>query len=169
MLTPCPPQMDPTTLRQVFSCFPTGVTAVCALEAATPIGMAASSFTSVSLQPALVSVCMQNTSTTWPRLRDLPAVGLSVLAAHQEPQCRSLSSKTGDRFETVKWEATPSGAVFVQDATAWLECTVVDSLPAGDHTVTIFAVAGVWADPEAPPLVFHGSRFRMLAEAHEGA
>lgn len=66
-------------LRRAFGCFPSGIT-VCALVDGTPVGMAASSFTSVSLAPPLVSVCIQHTSTTWPVLRNRPRLGLSVLA-----------------------------------------------------------------------------------------
>lgn len=60
---------DQTALRQAFGYFPSGITAVCALGNSTPMEMAASSFTSVSLEPALVSVCTDRTSTTWPASR----------------------------------------------------------------------------------------------------
>lgn len=62
-----------TLLRRAFGCFPTGVAAVCAVAETGPVGMAVSSFTSVSLEPPLLSVCMQNSSTTWPTLRRRPA------------------------------------------------------------------------------------------------
>jgi hypothetical protein len=62
-------------LREAFGCFPSGVTAVCALVDGTPRGMAASSFTSVSLTPPLVSLCVQRTSSTWPLLSDRPRLG----------------------------------------------------------------------------------------------
>jgi flavin reductase (DIM6/NTAB) family NADH-FMN oxidoreductase RutF len=63
-------QGDTALLRSVFGCFPSGVTAVCAEVDGALIGMAASSFTSVSLSPPLVSVCVQNSSKTWPVLRE---------------------------------------------------------------------------------------------------
>src|SRR5918997_4998820 len=75
---------DPQELRRAYGCFPSGVTAICTLVDGAPDGMAASSFTSVSLDPPLVSVCVQNTSTTWPRLRHLPRLGVSVLAESQD-------------------------------------------------------------------------------------
>ena len=61
-------RFDDVLLRQAFGCFPSGVTAFCGMLGGVPEGMAASSFTSVSLDPALVSVCVANTSSTWPRL-----------------------------------------------------------------------------------------------------
>ena len=70
------PAESPAALRRAFSCFPSGVVAVCAHEGGSAfLGMAASSFSTVSLDPPLVSVCVQNTSTTWPRLRARATVG----------------------------------------------------------------------------------------------
>src|SRR3546814_7956938 len=62
-------EVGPAQLRAAFGCFPSGITAVCALIDGKPVGMAASSFTSVSLDPPLVSVCIQNRSKTWRQLR----------------------------------------------------------------------------------------------------
>jgi flavin reductase (DIM6/NTAB) family NADH-FMN oxidoreductase RutF len=153
---------DPAELRRAYSCFPSGITAVCAIDGGEPVGMAASSFTSVSIDPPLVSVCVQNTSATWPRLRARRRLGLSVLAHGQDGACRSLSDKHGDRFAGVSWEPSADDAVFVHGATAWLECSVHGELPAGDHAIVLLRIHGLRADPESEPLVFHGSRFRQL-------
>ncbi|MCW2499657.1 MAG: flavin reductase-like protein [Frankiales bacterium] len=153
----------PVDLRKAYGCFPSGVAAVAALVDGEPVGMAASTFTAVSLEPALVSLCIQRTSTTWPRLRELPRLGLSVLAEGQDAVCRSLSAKAGDRFAGVAWERHDDGAVLIQDATLWLDCTLHSELPAGDHLIALLQVHGVHAQPEAAPLVFHGSLFRQLA------
>lgn len=69
-------QFDQNVLRQAFGCFPSGVTAFCGLLDGAAEGMAASSFTSVSLDPPLVSVCVAKTSTTWPKLATLDRLGL---------------------------------------------------------------------------------------------
>lgn len=82
-------QEDTTLLRSVFGRFPTGVTAVCAEVDGAPVGMAASSFTSVSLSPPLVSVCVQNSSQTWPVLRRARRIGVSVLSEEHEPRART--------------------------------------------------------------------------------
>ncbi|MET0821196.1 MAG: flavin reductase family protein [Aeromicrobium sp.] len=150
-------------LRSVYACFPSGVAAVCATVDGVPVGLAASSFTSVSMNPPLVSVCMQATSTTWPRLRGLERLGVSVLAEGQEGVCNRLASKTGDRFAFTSWSTTPDGGLYVDGATAWLDCSVHDEIVAGDHTVVLLRIHGIWADPDVPPLVFHGSQFRRLA------
>lgn len=167
-MTALPPQQsapgDAVLLRQAFGCFPSGVTAVCAEVDGEPVGMAASSFTSVSIDPPLVSVCVQNSSQTWPRLRSAARIGLSVLSAGQDDACRSLSAKHGDRFAGVRWTRSDDGAIFIEGATATLDCTLHSELPAGDHAIALLQIHQVHADVDAAPLVFHGSRFRLLAE-----
>ena len=165
MITIAPVPNDPSTLRSAYACFPSGVTAVCALIDARPVGIAASSFAPVSIGPPLVSVCVQNTSTTWPLLRGRRRLGVSVLAEAQDLECRALAMKDGDRFASVDWEATPEGAVLVNGATAWLDCSIHAEVPAGDHAIVLLGIHGLRATPEVAPLVFHGSRFRRLAAA----
>ena len=124
--------------------------------------MAVSSFTSVSLDPPLLSVCMQNSSSTWPKLRYRPKLGLSVLAEVQAAAGRRLSLKSGDRFAGLDWQVSEDGALFVLGATAWFDCSVHTEVPAGDHTVVLLEVHGLQTKPDVAPLVFHGSRFRRL-------
>jgi len=154
---------DPVVLRQAFGCFPSGVTALCSLDSGTPVGMAASTFTPVSLAPALVSVCVQDTSTTWPKLRRQGHLGLSVLAEGQDTVCRSLAVKDGDRFADVDWEASEDGSVYIHGANLWLDCSLYAEIPGGDHTIVLLKIHGLRAEPDRAPLVFHGSRFRRLA------
>jgi len=160
-------ELQPVTseneLRQAFGCFPSGVTAVCALIDGRPAGMAASSFTSVSVSPPLVSVCIQNTSSTWPKLRPRPRLGLSVLAEGQDNACVRLSAKDGDRFAGVGWAAGLDDSVFIHGSSAWLECSLHEEVPAGDHLIALLRIHRLRAAADIPPLVFHGSRFRKLA------
>lgn len=74
-------------LRPAFGCFPSGVTAVCADVDGVPAGLAASSFTSVSVEPPLVSVCMQHSSTTWPTCGAGPGSGSAC-----SPRARTRSA-----------------------------------------------------------------------------
>jgi flavin reductase (DIM6/NTAB) family NADH-FMN oxidoreductase RutF len=154
-----------TELRRVFGAFPTGVTAVAALVEGVPVGIAASSFTSVSLDPPLVSVCVAHTSTTWPALRDSGTLGISVLGAHQERIGRQLAESGVDRFADLGWQATEDDAVLIEGASAWLKCGVDQVVRAGDHDIVVLRVHELDADPAVPPLVFHASRFRRLEAA----
>jgi len=154
---------DQGLLRKAFGCFPSGVTAFCGLLDGVAEGMAASSFTSVSLEPALVSVCVANTSTTWPKLAGLTRLGLSVLAGDHAPVARALSAKTGNRFDGVDWTATESGAVFVHGATLWLECAPFKRIEAGDHEIVVLQIVALAMYPDVAPMVFHRSNFHELA------
>ncbi|QKT09024.1 flavin reductase family protein [Gordonia sp. X0973] len=150
-------------LRRAFSCFPTGVVAVCAHRDGTEfVGMAASSFSTVSLTPPLVSVCVQNSSRTWPLLRDRSTVGVSVFAHDQAQLCRQLAGPAAQRFADVELLASDDGALFVDGAAAHLACELHAEYPAGDHTVVLLRIRSLAANPEVDPLVFHASTFRAF-------
>jgi flavin reductase (DIM6/NTAB) family NADH-FMN oxidoreductase RutF len=157
-------ELTPDLLRAAFASFPSGVTAVAAMRDAMPVGMAASSFTSVSLEPPLVSVCIARTSTTWPLLRTLPRLGLSVLAEEHGAVARALAAKDIDRFANVSWEHSPAGAIFVHGSALWLECSLHQEVPAGDHVIALLLIEQLWSYQDVSPLVFHGSQYRHLAE-----
>jgi flavin reductase (DIM6/NTAB) family NADH-FMN oxidoreductase RutF len=157
------PVSDSLELRAAFGCFPSGVMAVCALDAdGRPVGMAASAFVPLSLDPPLVAISIQRTSTSWPRLRKIERLGLSVMAQDHEDVCAKLSG-TGDRFGAVEWMPTSTGAVLIGGAAAWLECAPFDEVSAGDHTLAMLQIHRLRSEPAIAPLVFHASRFRRLA------
>jgi flavin reductase (DIM6/NTAB) family NADH-FMN oxidoreductase RutF len=146
-------------LRRVFGAFPTGVIAIASLVAAKPVGLTASSFTTVSLDPPLVSVCIAHTSTTWPELRRSERFGVSILAASQASAGKQLSIHGIDRFVGIQWRATDRGAVLIEGASAWFDCSMEKEVTAGDHDVVLLRVHDLEADYAVPPLVFHASRF----------
>lgn len=155
--------LDARTLRNAFGCFPSGVTAICAMVGDEPVGMAASSFTSVSLDPPLVLVCIQNSSDTWKKLRNAPRIGVSVLGEAHDRACSQLAAKSGDRFARVDWVAKEGGAVLLEGAAVHLDCSIVEQIPAGDHGLVLLRIEDLTFQPAVNPLVFHGSRFRRLA------
>ncbi|MEN3615745.1 flavin reductase family protein [Plantactinospora sp. ZYX-F-223] len=154
--------LDHRELRRVFSTFPTGVVAIAAVVDGAPTGLAASSFTSVSLDPPIVSLCVAHTSTTWPVLRSAPSYGISVLSVDQEQACRQLSSRGVDRFAALGWRVSDGGAVFLDGASAWLDCTLLEQITAGDHDIVLLRVHDLGGDVEIAPLVFHASQYRSL-------
>ena len=151
-------------LRRAFGSFPSGVAAICARVGKQPVGMAASSFTSVSVEPPLVSVCIQKTSSTWPILRDRARLGLSVLGEHHDSACRQLASKDGDRFAGVEWDAGPHGSVLIRGSSAWLEVSVFEEVPAGDHIIALLEVHGLDTAEHTLPLIFHASQFHKMVD-----
>jgi flavin reductase (DIM6/NTAB) family NADH-FMN oxidoreductase RutF len=153
---------DPTHLRRVFGAFPSGVAALAALVDGAPVGLAASSFTSVSLEPPLVSVCIAHTSRTWPLLRRAARLGVSILSAGQARAGRQLAGRAADRFADLRWRTTADGAVLLEGASGWLETSVEQQVRAGDHDIVVLRVHDLDADHELSPLIFHASRFRRI-------
>jgi flavin reductase (DIM6/NTAB) family NADH-FMN oxidoreductase RutF len=154
--------LDPAALREAFGYFPSGVIAIAAEVDGILVGLAASTFVPVSLDPPLVSFCVQNSSTTWPKLKDLPVLGISLLGESHDAAARSLAAKTGDRFAGLETKSTDRGAVFIHGTSVWLESAIENLVPAGDHTIVVLRVHDITVHEEVPPIVFHRSTFRRL-------
>lgn len=159
---------DPARLRQAFGIFPTGVVALAAQVDGQLVGLAASSFTSVSLDPPLVSVNLAITSRTWPDLRRSPHLGVTVLANHHEVVCRQLAGPVEHRFDNVTYGVSADGAVTLDDGLAQFDCTIYREVAAGDHVLVLLrlhAVTHVDPDSSGNPLVFHRSGFGRLDQS----
>jgi flavin reductase (DIM6/NTAB) family NADH-FMN oxidoreductase RutF len=109
-----------------------------------------------------VSFCVQNTSTTWPKLKSVQALGISVLGEAHDEAARTLAAKTGDRFAGLETVSNAQGAVFIKGTSVWLESAIEQLIPAGDHTIVVLRVSDVQVDSEVAPIVFHRSIFRRL-------
>ncbi|MFE7710814.1 flavin reductase family protein [Streptomyces sp. NPDC057486] len=157
-----PTELDAEALRRAFGAYPTGVVAIGALRGNEPVGFAASSFVSISLQPPMAAVSVARTSTTWPRLTEAPVLGLSVLSHGQGALCRRLASREINRFDGVAWQATPDGAVVIEDAALWLTARVSATYDGGDHEIVLMELLTVELFTGVEPLVFHTSQFREL-------
>lgn len=157
--------LDPAKLRLAFGVFPTGVVAVAAEVGGELMGLAASSFTSVSLDPPLVSINLASASKTWPDLRRAGHLGLTVLADHHGPLCRQLAGPVEHRFDDVGVTVTPKGAVLVDDGLATFDCTIYREVEAGDHILILLELHAVAHSESNAPLVFHRSAFGKLVPA----
>ncbi|UPK76776.1 flavin reductase family protein [Nocardioidaceae bacterium SCSIO 66511] len=155
-------QFDGRALRDAYGTFPSGVVAVGAQVGGQLIGIAASSFTSVSLDPPLVSFSVAKTSNTWPALRDARSVGVSVLADHHDALCRQLAGPAEQRFDGLVIRTSGDGAVLLDEAVSTFTCSMHQEYDAGDHVIALLQVHDVHADPDRPPLVFHKSGFQRL-------
>jgi flavin reductase (DIM6/NTAB) family NADH-FMN oxidoreductase RutF len=157
-----PRDLSPSTLREAFGHFPSGVIAIAAEVDGARVGLAASTFVPVSLDPPLVSFCVQNSSTTWPKLKDLPLLGISLLGEAHDAAARTLAAKTGDRFAGLTTVSTEGGALFIEGTSVWLESAIEQLVPAGDHTIVVLRVNSLTVHDEVAPIVFHRSTFRKL-------
>ncbi|MFH8533492.1 flavin reductase family protein [Streptomyces tendae] len=167
MLTPPQwPAPDPARFRSVLAHFPSGITAITSLDAAgEPVGMAVSSFTSVSLDPPLVAFLPGKTSSTFPVIAERGTFCVNVLAAGQERICRALSVSGGDKFADVAWRPGPHGDPVIDDVVAWIGCTIEAMHDAGDHHIVVGRVDDLEADTAASPLLFFRSHYDQLASA----
>jgi 3-hydroxy-9,10-secoandrosta-1,3,5(10)-triene-9,17-dione monooxygenase reductase component len=149
--------IDPTAFREVLGRLPTGVVVITAFGPE-PTGLAANSFTSVSLDPPMVLFCPARSSSTWPTIREAGRFCVNVMAYHHGEVTRRFSQRGIDRFEGVAWHPRETGPA-LDEAAAWIECTIADELPAGDHTIITADVVAIEAAAEIAPLVFHRGRY----------
>jgi 3-hydroxy-9,10-secoandrosta-1,3,5(10)-triene-9,17-dione monooxygenase reductase component len=148
--------IDSRRFRTVLGRFATGVVAITAIDPETgrPNGLAVNAFTSVSLEPPLVSFCVAHTSTTWPRLRGAGRLCVNVLAASQLDVCRRLAAPGGEKLAGLAWEPSPGGGPVLDGALAWLECSVDAEYVAGDHMIVVARVHQLGRRPDGDPLIF---------------
>ncbi|GAB3757682.1 flavin reductase family protein [Zhihengliuella somnathii] len=157
--------LSPAALRQAFAQHPSGIAALCAIVDGQPQGIVASSFTvGVSLEPPLVMFAVQKTSRTWPIVSRAERIGVSVLSSDHQGVCRQIASRDGDRFAGLALDSNAAGALFLRDASLWLDTSVEQQIEAGDHEVVLLRVhAHAVHASGASPLLFHNSDFTTLA------
>lgn len=153
---------DDRALRDAYGTFPSGVVAVAARVGGQLVGLAASSFASISVDPALVSFSIAKSSNTWPQLREAKEIGISVLADHHDVLCRQLAGPTEKRFDDLGLRTSAAGAVLLDEAVSTFTTTLHSELDAGDHLVVLLQVSAVETTADRQPLVFHRSGFHRL-------
>jgi 3-hydroxy-9,10-secoandrosta-1,3,5(10)-triene-9,17-dione monooxygenase reductase component len=152
-------------LRRVLGRFPTGVVLVTAGTADGPTGMAVNSFTSVSLDPPLVSFCAGRSSSTWPRIREAAAFSVNVLGERHADVSRRFAAKGIDRFAGLGHRPGATGAPVLDGVAAHLDCELHAVHEAGDHVIVLGRVVHLDADEGVHPLVFHGGDYCGLRSA----
>lgn len=155
--------LDPHLLRTLLRHQASTVTVVTA-PGTPPVGFTATSFTSVSLDPPLVSFCLHRSSSSWPTVDRAGHVGVHVLSHRQPDLARTFATSGIDRFAPpTVWRAGPYGVPVLDGALAWLVCRVVDRVAAGDHTVVLAEpLIAQHADADSP-LLYHQGRYACLA------
>ena len=152
-------RIDSECFRNVLGHLPTGVTVITAHHRDGPVGMSSNSFTSVSLDPPLILFCPAKSSTSWPKIRESGRFCVNVFAAHHGEASRRFAAQGVDRFEGIAWHPRPSGPA-LDDAVAWIECTIDAVHEAGDHWIVVGAVDQLETlEGETNPLVFFRGRY----------
>ncbi|ABH00056.1 possible flavoprotein oxidoreductase (plasmid) [Rhodococcus jostii RHA1] len=154
---------DARAMRDVLSHFATGVVAITGIDpdGDKPVGLAANSFTSVSLDPPLVAFCVARTSSSWPRIRTARRYVVNILSEAQENVCRSLAARGGNKFADLSWSPSPSGAPVLDNGLAWLEAELKAEHDAGDHVIVVSRVRHIHAGGEAPLIFYKGKYGRV--------
>ncbi|MGW5052560.1 flavin reductase family protein [Actinokineospora sp. NPDC004072] len=150
-----------------MSRFATGVTVITTGGRAVH-GMTANSFTSVSLDPPLVSCCVHRDAHMHDAIADAGGFAVSILSAGQEHVARYFADRGRPRgaaqFDRVDWSpGQRTGAPLLTGAAAWLECSLAVAHAGGDHTIFLGEVLGASWTPTPDALLFHAGRFHRLA------
>jgi len=154
---------DPRTLRDAMGCFATGITIVTALDAAgAPVGLTANSFTSVSLDPPLLLVCIANTAGTAPALREAHHFGVNVLQIGQQPTSNRFAAKGEDRFAGQPWAPGQTGVPLLGSSLVSFECQRESLHEAGDHFILVGRVVRAQFEPHRDPLLYFRGKYRRL-------
>ena len=152
---------DAASFRAVLGHFATGITVITAMDGDEPVGLAANSFTSVSLDPPLVLFCAAKSSTTWPRIERAGHFTVNVLDEHQEPISQLFATRGADRFGQVAWRLGSLGPI-LEDVHAFLDCTLEQVIEAGDHVIVLGRVQDLGLTADAGPLIFYQGRYGRL-------
>jgi flavin reductase (DIM6/NTAB) family NADH-FMN oxidoreductase RutF len=156
--------IDADTFRSVLGRFASGVTIVTARDdAGKDHGMTASAFCSVSLQPALVLICVDHEASMHGLLLEHSRLGISILSSTQEAYSRRFADQdTDDRFDGIAYTRAESGVVLLEGALAHLECKVIEHHDAGDHTIVIAEVERAEPHEANRPLVYYRGGYAQL-------
>jgi 3-hydroxy-9,10-secoandrosta-1,3,5(10)-triene-9,17-dione monooxygenase reductase component len=151
------PAIEGSEYRHVMGHFLTGVTIITAIDPASkkPVGLAASSFTSVSLDPALVLFCAGKTSSSWAKIQAAGSFCVNILGTDDEALCRTFASKVEDKFAGVEWHAGPTGSPILGSALAWIDCSMHKEVDAGDHIVALGRVHALGTKEASGPLAYY--------------
>jgi flavin reductase len=157
---------DPKLLRRTFGAFATGVTVV-TVGGETPHGMTANSFTSVSLDPPLVLVCVGRNAVVHQILSATGTFGVSVLAGHQETAARHFADRLrplgSAQFDAVDWQpGRHTSAPLVTGALARFECELWNTYDGGDHSIFVGKVVSLERSIDQDGLLFFQGRFREI-------
>ena len=140
--------------RDVVGAFATGVCVVTSEHHGHPAGMTLNSFTSVSLDPPLVSFCAAHSSKTWPHIKAAGHFCVNLLGENQEELCRLFAVSGADKFAEIGYKKAATGAPVIDDVLGFLDCIIEAEHEAGDHVIVVGRVHDLDVAHEGHPLLF---------------
>ena len=148
--------------RDALSRFPTGVTLVTTMDGERACAMTVNSFSSVSLEPALILWSIGRDSARYDLFRNTPAFGINVLASDQEALSTLCAREDNLDLTGAEWTARESGAIFVEGAIARFDCRTTAIHEAGDHDIIVAQVLDFDTPRDVSPLVFNRSSYFQI-------
>lgn len=150
--------IDPRELRKALGTFMTGVTVITTVDGEDrPRGFTANSFTSVSLEPPLVLVCIDHNALSYPVYAETEHFAVNVLAEEQREVSGIFAGKAADKFSYVSWHRGMTGSPVIDGSLSWVDCRVHKRVEAGDHLILIGEVQDFHYTPANPLGYFRGA------------
>jgi flavin reductase (DIM6/NTAB) family NADH-FMN oxidoreductase RutF len=157
-------EIDPLALRDVLGTYATGVTVVTTIgDNGAPVGLAANSFTSVSLDPPLILWSLALKAPSLSAFREHSSFVINVMCEESKDLVMNFSRPSPDKFASVDWQPGLHGAPVLAAASATLECETVERIAGGDHEIYIGQVRRI-SKSEKAPLLFHQGQFAQLGD-----
>lgn len=154
--------VDQHAFRAVLGRFATGVTVVTAVGARNrDVGMTVTAFSSVSLEPPLVSVCIDHSASVYNAMSKAKHFVVNILSEGQEAIARRFAEPGPNRFDGIGFDRGQNGAVILMEVLGYVECSVVARHEAGDHDIIIGQVEVATAD-EGKPLLYYRGGYAQL-------
>lgn len=158
--------IDPEALRAVMRHWATGVAILGAREGPVVHGMTVNSFASVSLEPPLVLVCVEQRVRTHGLIERTRIFSLSILREGQQALSNRFAGREteqGQRYDGLETFTAVTGAPILADHLGYLDCAVIAAHPAGNHTIFVAEVVAAQAPPAGQPLLYFDRDYRSLA------
>ena len=156
--------IDPRELRNVMGHFATGVTIITTKDVSgKPFGLTANAFSSLSLDPPLVLICVDKKVDCYACFEQSKIFVVNVLSEGQDQLSTRFATKGIEKFEGVAVRQGNLGVPLLEGAVAHIECTLTSAYEGGDHTIYVGEIQSVAASGDRPLLFFKGKYSRLLA------
>lgn len=156
--------IEPGLYKEVMGSFPSGVTVVTTLdEDGEIVGITASAFSALSIDPALVLFCPNYASDTYPILRNSKRFAIHLLCADQQAEVYAFAKKGKDKAQGIEWHLSELGNPLLSKATAIIECELWREYDGGDHAIIVGAVKNlILPKEEVTPMIYYKGKLGAL-------
>lgn len=157
--------MEKDLFRKVMGHYATGVTVVTTSLQGKNFGFTVNSFTSVSLDPPLILICVNASSETCAVLEQSRHFVVNVLTSDQEDLSNRFANpniRAGERFKDLTFSTSSSGSPILQHVLAWLDCSLYEVVDGGDHLIFIGRVRDLAAESDLPPLLYYQGSYKRF-------